>query len=652
MQHILNKATEKAVEKAVKKGAEQVAQKTADKLVEEASDRLTHEISGAVFGHGKAAAAGAAAGGAAVGVSLAINVLAIPFIAQGNMTAVNPKPATANGSTNASESKDNSNDEKKDAVDVKLKVSIVDTDQNKDCSPLVVEFPVDCVSISMKMILNEINIKWIEKSKSNYYLIFDGKIITQDEISIENVTNKNGIIIYFISTGEEKAANNEAKTDSGGDTAEILATAEAKSDEDVKTGENKDGKDGVNDVATENIPNGVLCLCGTPMIATTGTISQLQSSHAALPHCWMYKCENSKTISENCIVFECRNHKRNGNMNVNLCLKCSNILCKKASDYTEKDANVSHFINIIAKELISYQMQFFDKSDPIELICTKLNTLLNGNNKLQISEMYNDLNTDLNQLNSFFNTKPKDIRGEQKPEVTKKKKSLGKALSPRGKKKNNAKFKEEEEEEAKSPYHDDLRLINFANLTKDRINNHPTTVKLCQNGWYKQLVTIIINNEIFFKELKLKIGEICKNMIDEIELKKVNDSKNNVINEYNDIVVQLLLNKSFVELTADDQENGKWVKDEDVTKCSDPQCTMKKFNVKNRKHHCRICGNIVCKKHTMQVKLSCLSDKSKINANKNIQICHQCNNKGGFWYYRQTDDKTTQAFFASKLQVK
>lgn len=49
----------------------------------------------------------------------------------------------------------------------------------------------------------------------------------------------------------------------------------------------------------------------------------------------------------------------------------------------------------------------------------------------------------------------------------------------------------------------------------------------------------------------------------------------------------------FVLLKAIEKSVVPWVNDQDVPFC--PDCGNK-FSIRNRRHHCRLCGSIMCKK--------------------------------------------------------
>lgn len=46
-------------------------------------------------------------------------------------------------------------------------------------------------------------------------------------------------------------------------------------------------------------------------------------------------------------------------------------------------------------------------------------------------------------------------------------------------------------------------------------------------------------------------------------------------------------------ITAIEKSVVPWVSDQDVPFC--PDCGSK-FSIRNRRHHCRLCGSIMCKK--------------------------------------------------------
>ena len=48
-----------------------------------------------------------------------------------------------------------------------------------------------------------------------------------------------------------------------------------------------------------------------------------------------------------------------------------------------------------------------------------------------------------------------------------------------------------------------------------------------------------------------------------------------------------------VSITAIEKSVVAWVSDSDVPFC--PDCGHK-FNLRNRRHHCRLCGSIMCRK--------------------------------------------------------
>ena len=72
-----------------------------------------------------------------------------------------------------------------------------------------------------------------------------------------------------------------------------------------------------------------------------------------------------------------------------------------------------------------------------------------------------------------------------------------------------------------------------------------------------------------------------------------------------------------------------WMPDRAVTKCS--ICSAA-FNVLNRRHHCRMCGAVVCKKNSMSRKLL-----RNINQKTAVRVCDKCvtgSSEGWHNYFR------------------
>ena len=72
-----------------------------------------------------------------------------------------------------------------------------------------------------------------------------------------------------------------------------------------------------------------------------------------------------------------------------------------------------------------------------------------------------------------------------------------------------------------------------------------------------------------------------------------------------------------------------WMPDRAVTRCS--ICNAS-FNVLNRRHHCRMCGAVVCKKNSMSRKLL-----RNINQKDAVRVCDRCvmgNSEGKHNYFR------------------
>merc|ERR1712154_504011 len=91
----------------------------------------------------------------------------------------------------------------------------------------------------------------------------------------------------------------------------------------------------------------------------------------------------------------------------------------------------------------------------------------------------------------------------------------------------------------------------------------------------------------------------------------------------------LLLEAAISRLTDGDNENDDelsvmrdehyapyWIPDESSNKCS---CCNVEFSVLNRKHHCRRCGNLVCKLCSKNRALLANIDK-----NKAVRVCNDC----------------------------
>ena len=65
--------------------------------------------------------------------------------------------------------------------------------------------------------------------------------------------------------------------------------------------------------------------------------------------------------------------------------------------------------------------------------------------------------------------------------------------------------------------------------------------------------------------------------------------------------------KKAIAGTRQARLDGKWIPDEDVSRCMSPVCDKTppaKFGKKTRRHHCRCCGLVVCKKCLAGSKLS------------------------------------------------
>ena len=85
-----------------------------------------------------------------------------------------------------------------------------------------------------------------------------------------------------------------------------------------------------------------------------------------------------------------------------------------------------------------------------------------------------------------------------------------------------------------------------------------------------------------------------------------------------------LKNKPQKEKLEEKKDTDKkfWIPDEHVQNCYN--CGSKFFSLLNRKHHCRVCGNIFCK--------SCLESFCEITIfeeKKELKVCSYCQEKKG-----------------------
>ena len=394
-----------------------------------------------------------------------------------------------------------------------------------------------------------------------------------------------------------------------------------------------DCKNSSDDCQKQKIPENVQCVCGCQMVPTTPEISSLSQNsdinckNVLKYHCWMYGCQNENKINNQDIMFECRNYKFHNyaaarsfnnnnntrNTSITLCLTCARFM-----DFLKESLD-KNFVSM------STSMATIDSkcANMIKLYCNILmdqvsDTNIYTNRKLNLHKNFKQTRL-LRWLLLDYTKKFHNIYSLKINTIKTAKQAMSKCIVT--------------EQELMHDYH----KINNNLTPRLFITNVNNSKKFSGNIWFKQIVKCICENQFLFDEI-LKKPFKMKYFDDIDNVCKQNDKIEEYIKEYQCITQQLLINKSFVII---DCKSNKWVKDSTIKQCNDDQCQVM-FGLTNRKHHCRVCGCIVCSKHIIDRNFNILSRSMNVYLNtmvdseseEVIRMCEECsrNKVNSCWF--------------------